>query len=343
VGKKVSEIAEFLQATVVGDGDTVIRDIRGIDEAEEGDLTFIANPKYRKKAETTGASAILVSPDMKKSAKTLIVVADPYASLARLLAWFYPLEDDPPGISPLAFVEEGASVAEDAVIYPFVSIGRKARIQSGAVLHSGAAVGREAVIGEGSVLHPNVTVYPKCRIGKRVILHAGVVVGSDGFGYANPGRENLKVPQVGIVQIDDDVEVGANTTIDRGTLGKTWIQRGVKIDNHVQIAHNVVIGENSIIVSMVGISGSTKLGRSVVLGGQAGLVGHITLGDGVMVAARSGVVKDVPSGQIVSGAPAAPHGEWLRIQAVISKLPEMRNTMLSLSKKIETLEKKLKG
>jgi UDP-3-O-[3-hydroxymyristoyl] glucosamine N-acyltransferase len=344
VGKKVLEIAEFLKAAVIGDKDVVIRDIKGIDEAGEGDLTFIANPRYRKKIESTRASAILVSPDIKKSAKTLIVVDDPYASLAKLLAWFYPpREEAAEGISSLAFIEKEAFIAEDAVIYPFVSVGRKARIESGAVLHPGVAVGREAVIGEQSVLYPNVTVYPRCLIGKRVILHAGVVVGSDGFGYANPGRENLKVPQVGIVQIDDDVEVGANTTIDRGTLGKTWIKRGVKIDNHVQIAHNVVIGENSIIVSMVGISGSTKLGRSVVLGGQAGLVGHITLGDGVMVAARSGVAKDVPSGQIVSGAPAVPHGEWLRIQAIISKLPEMRSTMLSLSKKIEELEERRKA
>lgn len=343
MGKKVLEIAEFLKAAVIGDKDVVIKDIKGIDEAGEGDLTFIANPRYRKKVGSTRASAILVSPDIKKSAKTLIVVDDPYASLAKLLGWFYPREEEAEGISSLAFIEQGASVAEGAVIYPFVSVGRKARIESGAVLHPGVAVGREAVIGEHSILYPNVTVYPGCLIGKRVILHAGVVVGSDGFGYANPGRENLKVPQVGIVQIDDDVEVGANTTIDRGTLGKTWIKRGVKIDNHVQIAHNVVIGENSIIVSMVGISGSTKLGRSVVLGGQAGLVGHITLGDGVMVAARSGVVKDVPSGQIVSGAPAVPHGEWLRIQAVISKLPEMRSTMLSLSKKIEELEERLKA
>jgi UDP-3-O-[3-hydroxymyristoyl] glucosamine N-acyltransferase len=280
VAKKVAEIAAFLQGQVIGDGDAVIRNITGIDEAEEGDLTFLANPKYRKHLGSTRASAILVAPGSEASAKTLIVVQDPYASLARLLAWFYPPEETFTGVSDRTVIEEGAVVAPDAVVYPFVFVGKGARIEGGVVLHPGVVVGRGAVIGEESILHPNVTVYRQCIIGKRVILHAGVVVGSDGFGYANPARENLKVPQVGIVQIDDDVEVGANTTIDRGTLGKTWIKRGVKIDNLVMIAHNVVIGENSVIVAQVGISGSTRLGRSVVLGGQAGLVGHITLGDG---------------------------------------------------------------
>jgi UDP-3-O-[3-hydroxymyristoyl] glucosamine N-acyltransferase len=197
-------------------------------------------------------------------------------------------------------------------------------------------------VGEDSILYPNVTVYRRCLIGNRVILHAGVVVGSDGFGFANPGVENRKVPQVGIVQIDDEVEIQANTTIDRGTLGKTWIQRGVKIDNLVQIAHNVVIGENSIIVSQVGISGSTRLGKRVLIGGQAGLVGHINIGDNVMIAARAGVNKDIPASRIMSGTPAIPHTDWLRLSAHIQRLPEMHKTVLELKKKIEDLEKKLK-
>ncbi len=175
-------------------------------------------------------------------------------------------------------------------------------------------------------------------IGRRVILHAGVVVGSDGFGFANPGRENLKVPQVGIVQIDDDVEVGANTTIDRGTLGKTWIKKESKIDNLVQIAHNVVIGEKSIVVAQVGISGSSKLGKGVIIGGQAGLVGHIEVGDNVMVAAQSGVHEDVAPNQIISGTPHMSHKKWLRAQACIPRLPEMWKTVKSLLKRIDALE-----
>jgi UDP-3-O-[3-hydroxymyristoyl] glucosamine N-acyltransferase len=185
-------------------------------------------------------------------------------------------------------------------------------------------------------------VYRRCIIGKNVTLHAGVVVGSDGFGFTNPGAENMKVPQTGIVQIDDNVEIGANTTIDRGTLGKTWIKEGAKIDNLVQIAHNVVVGENSIIVSQVGISGSTKLGRGVVLGGQAGLVGHINIGDHVMVAAQTGVHEDVLPRQVISGSPHMPHRDWLKAQACFSRLPEMRNSVKSLSKKVKELEEKIK-
>jgi UDP-3-O-[3-hydroxymyristoyl] glucosamine N-acyltransferase len=285
VKKTLGEIASFLNGEVIGDSQAAIENIRGIDEAGNGDLTFIANPKYLKKLETTGASAVLVSSGAVSTDKNLIIVADPYIAFGKLLVLFYPEDHDPPEISKGAFVEEGAIVSEDAVIYPGVTIGRGAKIERGVILYPGVTIGRHVIIGEDSILYPNVSVYRKCIIGKRVILHAGVVVGSDGFGFAMPGRENIKIPQVGIVQIDDDVEVGANTTIDRGTIEKTWIQRGVKIDNLVQIAHNVVIGENAVIVSQVGIAGSTKLGKSVIVGGQTGIAGHITIGDHVMIGA----------------------------------------------------------
>ncbi len=341
--KKLSEIAGILGGTVVGDGNVVIHDIKSIDEAGEGDLTFIANPKYRKKLETTSASAVLVSAEIEDSSKNRLIVKDPYASMAKILGIYYPEKQDDVTISEDAFIADGAEIAEDVTVYPGVYIGSGAQIRSGVILYPGVFVGNDVIIGEDSILYPNVTVYRKCIIGKRVILHAGMVVGSDGFGFANPGVENLKVPQVGFVQIDDDVEIGANTTIDRGTLEKTWIKKGVKIDNLVQIAHNVVIGENSVIVAQVGISGSTRLGKSVILGGQAGLVGHLDIGDNVMVGAQSGVPEDIPPNQVVSGSPHMPHRKWLRVQAHLSQLPEMRTTVISLQKRIEELEKKIKG
>ncbi|NPV05232.1 MAG: UDP-3-O-(3-hydroxymyristoyl)glucosamine N-acyltransferase [Syntrophaceae bacterium] len=339
MGRTLSEIAAFLQGSVVGDGAVEIRDIKGLDEAGEGDLTFLANPRYRKKVASTAASAVLVKAPVEGTGKNFLVVKDPYAALARLLALFYPEEQEFRGVSPDAFIGPGASVAEGATVYPGAYVGRGARIGQGSVLYPGVYLGPEASVGEDSILYPNVTVYRRCIIGSRVILHAGVVVGSDGFGFANPGIENRKVPQVGIVQIDDDVEIQANTTIDRGTLGKTWIQRGAKIDNLVQIAHNVVVGENSIVVAQVGISGSTRLGKRVIIGGQAGLVGHIQVGDNVMIAARAGINKDIPASRIMSGAPAMPHQEWLRLNAHIMRLPEMHRTVMELKKRIEELEK----
>jgi UDP-3-O-[3-hydroxymyristoyl] glucosamine N-acyltransferase len=342
MGKRLSDIAAYLDASVVGDGSVEIRDIKGLDEAGEGDLTFLANPKYRKKIATTKASAILINQPVEGAGKNFLIAGDPYGALARLLALFYPEEKDFQGVSPGAFIDPEAAVEKGATVYAGAFVGKGAKIGSGAVLYPGVYVGPGAVVGEGSILFPNVTVYRRCLIGNRVIIHAGVVVGSDGFGFANPGLENRKIPQVGIVQIDDDVEIQANTTIDRGTLGRTWIQRGTKIDNLVQIAHNVVIGENSIIVSQVGISGSTRLGKRVIIGGQAGLVGHIHVGDNVMIAARAGINKDIPPSRIMSGAPAIPHRDWLRLNAHIQRLPEMHKTMTSLVKRIEELESQLK-
>ncbi|OPY14994.1 MAG: UDP-3-O-acylglucosamine N-acyltransferase [Syntrophus sp. PtaU1.Bin005] len=338
VKKTLNEIASFLGGTVVGDDQALIRSVRGIDEAGPGDITFVANAQYEQKLLTTKASAVLVSRDTESPGRNLVQVDDPYAALGRLLALFYPEEKEIPAVSGRAMIEEGAEIAPSATVYPGVYVGRGARIEAGAVLYPGVFIGREAVIGEDSVLYPNVCVYRRCLIGRRVILHAGAVVGSDGFGFANPGRDNLKIPQIGIVQIDDDVEIGSNTTIDRATLGRTWIQRGVKIDNLVQIAHNVVIGEKSIIVSQVGISGSTHLGQSVILGGQAGLVGHLDIGDFAMVGAQSGVHEDVKARSIVSGSPCMPHRTWLRAMSCVPRLPEMRTTLNHALKRLEALE-----
>jgi UDP-3-O-[3-hydroxymyristoyl] glucosamine N-acyltransferase len=343
VQKTLHELAVLLKGKVIGDGAVIIGRVRGIEEAEKGDLTFIANPKYLKKINATSASAILVSPGMESPGKNLLVVDDPYVAFGRALALFHPEDHGFTGISPLAVIEKSAAVAGDVTIYPGVYVGRRVRIERGVVLYPGVYIGHDAVIAEAAILYANVSVYRRCLIGRRVILHAGVVVGSDGFGFARPGQENVKIPQVGIVQIDDDVEVGANTTIDRAAIGRTWIQRGVKIDNLVQIGHNVIIGEYSIIVSLVGISGSTKVGKGVILGGQAGVVGHIEIGDYAIVAGGAGITKNVRPRQVVAGFPHKLHRDWLRTEACISKLPEMRHTMTALLKRVEILEARLQA
>ncbi|MCX5849104.1 MAG: UDP-3-O-(3-hydroxymyristoyl)glucosamine N-acyltransferase [Deltaproteobacteria bacterium] len=336
----LAEIALFLGGTVIGADDTIIKNIRSIEEANEGDITFVANRKYLKKLKFTKASAILVPPQTASEGKNLIVVDNPYAALGKLLARFYPLEHGRNGVSSDAYIEDGAVVSPEATIFPRAFIGKGARIEKRVVIYPGVFIGRDSSIGEDSIIYANVTVYHSCIIGKRVILHSGVVIGADGFGFASPGKDNAKIPQVGFVQIDDDVEIGANTTVDRATLGRTWIQRNVKIDNLVQIAHNVVIGESSVITAQVGISGSTKLGKSVLVGGQTGMAGHITVGDNVMIAARSGLHRDIESDQAVGGMPPVPYHQWIKLEALKLKLPEMKKTISELVKKVEELQKK---
>jgi UDP-3-O-[3-hydroxymyristoyl] glucosamine N-acyltransferase len=336
----LGEIAHILGGTIIGRDDVVIEDVRPIDEAGEGDITFIANKKYLRRLRSTKATAIIASPEVREDGKNLVLVSDPYTAFARLLTFFYPQEHGYNGISPDAYIEEGAVISPEATVWPRVFIGAGATIEKGAVLYPGVFIGRNVSVGEKSILYANVTIYHDCLIGKGVILHSGVVVGSDGFGFANPGRGNDKIPQVGIVQIDDDVEIGANTAVDRATLGKTWIQRNVKIDNLVQIAHNVVIGENSVITAQVGISGSTKLGKSVIIGGQTGIVGHINIGDNVMIAAGSGIHKNIGPGQIMAGTSTQlPHRQWLRVEACRAKLPEMKATLDELKKTVAALQK----
>ena len=334
----LNELAAHLGGRVIGDGTVLIKGVNGLDEAREGDLSFLANPRYQEKIITTGAGAVLVKPGVECPGKNLLVVADPYAAFGRALELFHRRQRPAPGIHPQAIIATGAEVDPEATIYPQVYVGAGAIIAARAVLHPGVVIGDTAAVGAESILYPNVTIYEGCIIGQRVILHAGVVVGSDGFGFAVPGQENRKIPQVGIVQIDDDVEIGANTTIDRATLGRTWIQKGVKIDNLVQIAHNVVVGEHAIIVAQVGVSGSTRIGRGVLIGGQAGIVGHISIGDHAMVAARAGISKNVPAGQIYGGAPQQPYREWLRAASSIPKLPEMRNKIAVLNRRVAALE-----
>jgi UDP-3-O-[3-hydroxymyristoyl] glucosamine N-acyltransferase len=232
-------------------------------------------------------------------------------------------------------------IGPEVSIHPFVYVGDRSRIGSRVVLYPGVYIGEEVEIGEGTILYPNVVVMDHCRIGRRVIIHGGTVIGSDGFGFVPDKSGYVKIPQVGIVEIEDDVEIGANCAIDRAAMGKTLIQKGVKTDNLVQIAHNVVIGENTVLVAQVGIAGSTEIGRWVALGGQVGVVGHITIGDQARVGAQSGVGSDVKAGEILSGSPAFPHREWLKAQVVFPRLPEIKKNLTALEKRVAELEKKI--
>jgi len=333
--KKLKELAEWVGGTVVGDEEVEISGVGPIEEAKGGEITFIANPKYLAKLNETRASAVIVSPEVTTAEKALLSVKNPYLAFAKILALFSDKPYRARGVDPQAWVSPTAQLGKDLTVFPFVYIGDRCRIGDRVTLHPGVYVGEDSSIGEDSILHANVSVYPGVVIGRRVILHSGVVVGSDGFGYAKEGRKNFKIPQVGKVEIEDDVEIGSNTSIDRGN---TIIRRGTKIDNLVQIAHNVVIGEDSILVAQVGISGSTKVGSNVTLAGQVGLTGHITVGDNVMVGAQSGVPYDLAANQAYTGTPALPHREFLRAIMVFPKLPEMKKALAEIERRLKKME-----
>lgn len=340
--KTLKELAELVGGEVAGSGDTLIKGVAPLDMAVDGDITFIISPKYADQLKTTAASAVIAPPEMQVEGKGLIVVKNPQLACAKILTVFAPRPYKAEGIDKLVFIGRRPRIGKDVTVYPFVYIGDDVEIGDRTVIYPGAFIGNGCKIGNETVIYPNVSVMEGSIIGNRAILHAGVVVGSDGFGYARDGKRHCKIPQVGIVQIDDDVEIGANTTVDRAAFGKTWIKRGTKIDNLVQVAHNVIIGEDSIIVAQAGIAGSSKLGNNVILAGQVAVSDHITIGDEVMVGGQSGVISDIPDKQVMSGYPAIPHREWLRASATFSKLPEMRKEIKELEKKVAELETLLK-
>ena len=338
---RVADIAGFLEGEIVGDGDTVITGISGITEARDGDLSFIAQPKYAEYLSTTKASALIVSREFSESRIPLIRVDNPYLAFARFLTHVTQSERTYSGVAEGAFVHEDADVADEVIIMPHAYVGRGAVVKSRAIVHPGVYVGDNAIIGEETILYPNVTVMERCILGDRVIIHAGTVIGSDGFGFAHDGSRPVKIPQVGIVRIDDDVEIGSNCSIDRAALGMTWIKSGVVMDNLVQIGHNVVVEENSIIISQVGISGSTHIGKNVILTGQAGILGHLTVGDGAVVTPKAGISRNIDPGEVVSsGLPQLPHKTWLRVAQTIPRLPEIRKELNRLKKRVEELEGK---
>jgi UDP-3-O-[3-hydroxymyristoyl] glucosamine N-acyltransferase len=334
----LEELAALVGGKVEGDGSLPIRGIASLEEAGEGEITFVAEIKHSRRLEKSGASAAIVPANLPSCPKPLIRTPNPYLAYAKVQAFFQQKPFSPRGVDSRAFIGGGVKIGRDVSIYPFVHVGEGCEIGDRAVLYPGVYLGESVRVGEGSVLYPNVVVMDRCVVGKRVILHPGTVIGSDGFGFARDGAKFVKIPQVGIVVIEDDVEIGANCAVDRAAMGKTWIKRGVKTDNLIQIGHNVTVGEDTVIVAQVGIAGSTEIGNRVALGGQVGVVGHIKIGDGAMIGAQAGVGQDVAPGQILSGSPAFPHREWLRAQAAFQKLPEMKRILVDLEKRMKQIE-----
>jgi UDP-3-O-[3-hydroxymyristoyl] glucosamine N-acyltransferase len=334
----LAELADHLGVEVVGDSSRQITGVRPLDAAGPDDLSFLHNSRYVGQARASAAGAILVADASVLPGRDLLVTPEPYLGLARVLALLHPRPRLPAGVDASAVVAPSATLGEGVAIGPHVSIGAGARVGDGTEIGPGSVIGRDAVIGERCLLHPRVVVEDGCCIGDRCILHAGVVIGSDGYGFATVAGVHHKVPQVGRVVLEDDVELGANVCVDRATLGETRIGRGTKVDNLVQIAHNVSIGEGTLLVSQVGISGSTRLGHHVIMAGQSGVAGHLRVGDGARVGAKSAVYKDVPDGMMVTGIPAQPHREWLRTSASLRRVEGLQVRIAKLEQRLSQLE-----
>jgi len=349
---RLSEIAALLRGGVVGDADIDIARLAKIEEAESGDITFLANPKYAKHLATTGASAILVGRNAalnEMSARTkpitLVKVDDPYTSFLRLVEVFYPAAAPlPKGIDPTAVVAKNASIGKNVAIGPRVVVGERCGVGDNVALYPGVVLYDDVKIGSNSVLHANVVVRELCTVGTNVIIHPGTVIGSDGFGFA-PKQDGSyeKIPQRGIVVVEDDVEIGANCAIDRATIGETRIRRGSKLDNLIQVAHNVVIGEHTVIAAQTGVSGSTKIGSNCVIAGQVGFAGHLRIADRSTFGAQSGVSRSfLEAGKTYFGYPAKEHHQALRIEGALRQLPELLVEIRDLKKHVEELESQIK-
>jgi len=336
---KLQDLAARIDCRLEGDGDIEIRGVAGIGEAGPGDLTFFANPKYAAELRTTRASAVILSERADAAPCAMLRAQQPYLAFARAVGLFDNSARPAPGVHRLAWLGEGATIAPDASIGPFVVIGDGVRIGARTVVHPHVTIGRKTEIGDDCIIHAGVSIRERIRVGHRVILQDGAVIGSDGFGFARrPDGTHEKIPQIGALTIEDDVEIGANTTIDRPAVGETRIGAGTKIDNLVQIAHGVSIGKNVLLAAQVGIAGSVTVEDDVTLAGQVGVAGHITLGKGVIATAQTGIPNSVDPGELVSGYPAIANRDWLRSSAVFRKLPELKKRIAELERRIQELE-----
>jgi UDP-3-O-[3-hydroxymyristoyl] glucosamine N-acyltransferase len=336
---KLREIASLLNGEVIGDPDIEIAGVSGIDSAREGDITFFLADRYRKQLPGCRASCVMVKEVINGLNMTQLKVSNPHLAFAKLLGHFYIKPQEPIGISADAIVSDKATIGNDVSIFPFTYISDGVSIDDRTIIYPYVFVGHNTMIGKDCVIYPNVVLRENVKIGNRVIIHSSSVIGSDGFGYVFEEGRHYKIPQVGGVIIEDDVEIGSNVSVDRATTGNTVIGEGTKIDNLVQIGHNVSIGKNSIIVAQVGIGGSTEIGDFVTLAGQVGVADHTTIGSETMIGAQSGVMGTISKG-VYSGSPVMPHREWLKAQAIFTKLPELYKKIKELEEKLKELERR---
>jgi UDP-3-O-[3-hydroxymyristoyl] glucosamine N-acyltransferase len=334
----INEFARIVNGEVIGDPEIVITGVSGVREANEGDITFIASPRYLKYLADTKASCVIVKDVIPDLSIPQIKVMNPHYGFAKAIECFYPKASHPSSISQKAFIAESALIGNNVSIYPFAVVSGHAVIGDNSVIMPGVYIGENTRVGRDCLIYPNVTIREGIVLGDRVIIHAGTVIGSDGYGYVFEKGEHYKIPQVGGVIIEDDVEIGANVAIDRATLGNTVIKKGVKIDNLSQIAHNVTIGEKSLIIAQAGIAGSTEIGELVIIGGQVAIADHVIIDSGTIVVSSSGVTGNLKKG-VYTGNPAIPHATWLRAQALFARLPEMNKRIRELENKISRLEK----
>lgn len=338
---KLSELAKLTGAKVEGADDIEISGAAGLDEAGEGQVTFLANPRYTPRVNTTRASAIYLSEEAQTDREISILrVKDPYLAYTRTLRIFHPDAELEPFVHPSAVIDPSARIAARVAIGACVAIGRNVFVGDDVHIHPNVTVYDDVTIGRGSVIHSGVALRERTIIGERVIIHNNAVIGCDGFGYAKDEQKRwLKIPQAGRVVIEDDVEIGAGTTIDRASVGESRIGRGSKVDNLVQIGHSCTVGEDSLLCAQVGLAGSSHIGSRVILAGQAGVAGHLTIGDDVVLTAKSATSHDIPAGKVISGIPAFDNKDWLRSTAAFRRLGEMQRTLRELQRKIQTTDK----
>jgi len=338
----IQKIADLLQGTIDGNPVEEITNIAKIEEAKKGDITFLANPIYTPHVYTTNASAIIVQKDFKpeKAVKTnLIRVDDPYQAISHLLEFYNQSLDNKTGIESLSKISASAQIGDKVYIGSFTYIGDNVKIGNNVKIFPNSYVGNNVEIGDDTVIYANVTLYHDTKIGKNVTIHSGTVIGGDGFGFApNNGNDFKKVPQIGNVVIEDRVEIGSNTSIDRATMGSTIIRRGVKLDNFIQVAHNVEIGENTVIAALTGISGSTKIGKNCMIGGQVGVAGHLRIGDNVKVGAQSGISHNIKDNEIVVGTPAIPIRNFKKSSIIFKNLEDLYQRIQNIEKELNNLK-----